>query len=773
MLARLTYLIFIFGWFIGVSALAQAVQHLTDEQVQQFLQQVKSSGMSEAQIESLALSRGFTPADISRMRERMNQVELSRNQSAQSAETNVTRTQPPTPTPPESATLPATQTKPAVFGATLFTNTNLSFEPNLRIATPRHYVIGPDDELIIDVFGNAQQTYRPKVSPEGSIRIENLSPVYVNGLTIEQAEQRIVNRLRTIFQGLNTAGSGIRAQLTLGSVRSIHVTLLGQVVRPGTYTLSSLATVFNALYAAGGPDATRGSFRNIRVYRSNRLIRTIDCYDFLLRADQKANIRLLDQDVIFIDHYHTRIELTGQVKQPGVYEIRPNETLGNVLNFAGGFAEQAYSASITLYRNTPNEQQIVTVSESEITTFIPKAGDRYVVSSILDRIENRVTIRGAVFRPGEFSLEKNRTLKALIKNAEGLREDAFLNRAIIHRLRPNLDPELMSVDIGKVLRSEIPDVVLQREDVVQVSTFGELRQQRIVSIQGAVNQPGTFNFADSMTVAELVVLAGGFSDGAISSRMEIARRVQDDTSGLANGQSVQLFAFAIDRNLRLNPADAQLTLRPFDQVFVRTSPRYEPQKSVVVLGEVNYPGAYAIRTSTDHVTDLLARAGGLKSEAYLPAARFQRRQEAISINLEKLMNNPEVSGNLLLHDGDTLIIPQRPDIVRIRGEVLNPATVDFEAKKSFRAYLNEAGGFTKKAIRRKTYAILANGKIQPSQSFLGFHRFPKPERGMEIVVPAQPPTDQNRLAPTERAALLTVIGSGLAVILTAVRLFTN
>ncbi|MBD2704804.1 SLBB domain-containing protein [Spirosoma sp. BT702] len=763
-------MILFFVRFIGGPAFAQAVQQLTDEQVQQFVQQAKSSGLTEAQIESLALSRGFTTADFSRMRQRISQLGLTQKQSAQPSESNVTRTQPITPTPPESATLPA---KPAVFGATLFTSPNLSFEPNLRIATPRHYVIGPDDELIIDVFGNAQQTYRPKVSPEGSIRIENLSPVYVNGLTIEQAEQRIVNRLRTLFRGLNTAGSGIYAQLTLGSVRSIHVTLLGQVVRPGTYTLSSLATVFNALYAAGGPDTNRGSFRNIRVYRSNRLIRTIDCYDFLLRADQKDNIRLLDQDVIFIDHYNARIEMIGQVKQPGIYEIRPNETLRNVLNFAGGFAEQAYSASITLYRNTSSEQQIVTISESENATFIPKSGDRYVIGSILDRVENRVIIRGAVFRPGEFSLEKNQTLKTLVKSAEGLREDAFLNRAIIHRLRPNLDPELISVDIGKVLRSEIADVILQREDVVQIITFSELRQQRSVSIRGAVNHPGTFNFADSMTVADLIVMAGGFSEGAISSRMEIARRVRYDTSGLANGQNIQLFAFTIDRNLRLNPADAQLTLRPFDQVFVRTSPHYEPQKSVVVLGEVNYPGSYAIRTPTDRITDLLNRAGGLKSDAYLPAARFQRRQEGISINLGKLMTNPDVSGNLLLENGDTLTIPRRPDIVRIRGEVLNPATVDFEAGKSLRAYINEAGGFTKKAIRRKTYTILANGKIQPSQSFLVFWRFPKPERGMEIVIPAQPPAEQNRLAPTERAALLTVVGSGLVVILTAVRIFTN
>ena len=764
------------GWFFLLltveliepgRAVAQKVENLTDGQVQQFVQQAQASGMTDAQIEQMAQSRGFSPSDIATMRRRISQVTSVTAAKPTLAETSVAREQPATPAPP-----PAPVASP-VFGASLFGNASLTFEPNLRIPTPRNYQIGPDDELIVDVYGNAQQTYRPKVSPEGSIRIENLSPIYVNGLTIEQAEQRIIGRLRTLYQGLNSAGSGISAQVTLGSVRSIKVTLLGQVVRPGTYTLSSLTTVFNALYAAGGPSPDRGSFRNIRVYRSNRLVRTLDIYDFLLRADQKDNIRLLDQDIVFVDHYHTRVELAGQVKQPGIYEIRPGETLRTVLNFAGGFADRAYTASISLQRNTPTEQQLITVAGSEVAGFGPQSGDRYTIGTILDRVENKVTIGGAVFRPGEFSLEKNPTLKQLINSAEGLREDAFLNRATIRRLRPNLDPEMLSVDMGKLLRGELPDVSLQREDVVQIVAVSELRQGRMVSIQGAVNRTGTFDFADSMTVANLVVLAGGFSEGAISSRMEIARRVLNDTTGLPSGQNVRLIAFDIDRNLRLSPADAQLTLRPFDQVFVRASPRYEAQKSTAIAGEIQYPGSYSIRTATDRITDLITRAGGLKSEAYLPAARFTRKGEIISLDMRKILDNPADAGNLLLEDGDALMIPRRVELVRIRGEVLNPATVEYDPTKSFRDYIGEAGNFTKKALRRKTYAIAANGKIKPTNSFLGIHRFPKPERGMEIVVPSSPPKDPARTSTTERAALLTVVGSGLAVILTALRIFSN
>lgn len=752
----------------GLSA-AQTVDKLTEAQVQQFVEQAQASGMTNAQIEELANTRGFSPVDIGKMRQRIGALSAGTSLSvvAATTETKRSREQPATPVPP--AALPVS----SVFGATLFSNANLTFEPNLRIPTPRNYIVGPDDELIVDIDGNAQQTYRPRVSPEGSIRIENLSPIYVNGLTIEQAEQRIVGRLRTLYRGLNTAGSGINAQVTLGSVRSIKVTLLGQVVRPGTYTLSSLATVFNALYAAGGPAPDRGSFRDVRIYRNNRLVRQLDIYDFLLRADQKDNIRLLDQDIVFVGHYDTRVELVGEVKQPGLYDVRPGETLRNVLNFGGGFTDRAYTASASLHRNTPTEQQLITIAAADMASFSPKAGDRYVVGVILNRVDNRVSISGAVFRPGDYALSKNPTVRQLIKSAEGLREDAFLNQATIRRLRENLDPEVMSVDLGKVLRGEAPDVLLQRDDSLRVVTINELRRKRTVSIQGAVNQSGTFDYADSMTVANLVVLASGFSEGAISSRMEIARRVSNDTTGLPDDQTVRLITFAIDRNLRLNPADAQLTLRPFDQVFVRASPRYEVQKGAVVSGEVLYPGPYAIRAKNDRITDLIARAGGPKAEAYLPAARFVRRGEIISIDLKEILNNPMVVGNLLLEDGDTLSMPRRPDVVRIRGEVLNPATVEFDPVKSFRAYINEAGGFTNKAQKRRVYAVAANGKIKPTRWFLGIRSYPKPERGMELVVPMEPSEEQSQTSPMERAALLTVIASGAAVVLSALRLFTN
>ena len=753
----------------GPGGLAQQASNLTDEQVQTFVQQAQANGMTETQMEMLAMKRGFTTTDINRMRQRISQLQTPPGKPATPVETTIVREQPATPTPPAvNTTFPV-----PVFGASLFANASLSFEPNLRIPTPRNYIIGPDDELIIDIYGNAQQTYRSKVSPEGSVRIENLGPVYVNGLTIEQAEQRIVGRLRTLYQGLNSTGSGIHAQLTLGSVRSISVTLLGQVVRPGTYTLSSLATVFNALYAAGGPSPDRGSFRDVRLYRGNRLVRTLDIYDFLLRADQKNNIRLLDQDIIFVDHCETRIELTGEIKQPGLYEIRPGETLKNALAFAGNFTDRAYTASISLRRNTPKEQQLITIQATDVTLFKPQAGDRYVIGPILDRIENKVSVSGSVFRPGDYALSTGLTVRQLIQKAEGLREDAFLHRAILRRLRENLDPELISIDIGKLLRGEVADVSLQREDQLRINSVSELRQRRTVSIQGAVNKSGTFDFADGMTVATLIVMAEGFTEAAISSRLEIARRVKDDTSGLASNQNTRLVMVNIDQNLRLTSTDSQLTLQPFDQVFVRASPRYEAQKGAIIAGEVAYPGAYAIRTSTDRITDLIKRAGNLKPNAYLPAAQFVRRGAAVSLDLSKILSNPDVAGNLLLEDGDLLTLPRRPDIISVRGDVLNPATVEFDPTNSVRDYIGQAGGFTDKALKRKTYIVTANGKIKPTRSFLGIRSYPNPERGAEIVVPAMVQREPNRTSSTERAGWLTVIASGVAVILTALRFFAN
>lgn len=760
---------------VGSSALgiAQKVDAITDEQVTQFVQQAQASGLSETQIEQLAISRGFSAADISRMRQRIQAIKQALPAARPgTADNPVVRTI-PADVPAVASPVAVATGNLAVFGASLFANGNLTFEPNLRIATPRSYQVGADDELIIDIFGNAQQTYRAKVSPEGSIRLENLAPIFVNGLTIEQAEARIVARLRTLYAGLNSPASGVYAQISLGNIRSIKVTLLGQVVRPGTYTLTSLATIFNALYASGGPAADRGSFRDIRLYRNNRLIRSLDIYDFLLRADQKDNVRLQDQDIIFVDHYRTRVELTGEVKQPGTYEVRTGETLRNVLNFAGGFSNRAYTASVSVRRNTPTELQLLTIGAADINTFVPQAGDRFTVGGILDRFENKVNINGAVFRPGDYDLNKTPTLRQLVKAAEGLREDAFLNRATIRRLQENLDPELIAVDLGRVMQGEVDDVPLQREDIVTITAVGDLRERRTVTINGAVNRAGAFDFADSLTIADVVLLAGGFTEGASSARIELARRVKDDTTGLPANQNVRLFTFDLDDNLRLDPAAARFVLKPFDQLFIRSAPRYETQQSVALTGEVVYPGSYVIRDKSERITDLLQRAGGLRPEAFLPGTRFIRNNELVAVDVARIIANPADPGNLLLLAGDGLTIPRRPELVRLRGELLNPIVTNFVPGLPVRGYLDLAGGFTSNAARHKTYVIYANGKIARTKNILGIKTYPKPQTGMEVLVPARPNQPERKLSPTERIAIATGLASISAVLLTVIRLLAG
>jgi protein involved in polysaccharide export with SLBB domain len=355
-----------------------------------------------------------------------------------------------------------------IFGADLFNNDNLTFEPDMRIATPKSYQLGPDDELDIHIFGDVLDNFKVKLSPEGTIKILNLGPIYINGLTVDEATARIVSRLRQLYQGLNKPGSGSSAQVTLGNVRSIKVTLTGEVKLPGTYTVSSLATVFNALYLAGGP-SNNGSYRNIRIIRGNKVIRTLDLYDFLLRADQKDNIHLQDQDIIRVTDYENRIEMSGEVKRPMIFESIKGETFKDVLRFAGGFTEKAYTYMINVRRNTSRELKLLNITQEEVGNFLPQNGDKYSVGAIIERYENKVEVQGAIFRPGMYALETGLTsIKELVKKAEGLREDAFMSRATLTRRKENFDPEVISIDLGKILRGEIADINLQREDVLNV-----------------------------------------------------------------------------------------------------------------------------------------------------------------------------------------------------------------------------------------------------------------------------------------------------------------
>jgi protein involved in polysaccharide export with SLBB domain len=781
--SRLTLLIFLS--LISLSTFAQKpkIDDLTDDQIKEFLQKAQASGMNESQVEKAALMQGYTPADVAKMRDRLNKVTTDKaNKNTNEPESGIRKTtaiqggdgkisrinndSPNNEVAKDSVV--AEVLKPKVFGMSMFAAGGLSFEPDLRIATPKNYQLGPDDELNIDIFGNALDNYKVKVSTEGTIRILNLSPIYVNGLSIEAASERIVGRLRQLYQGINMPGSGVSAQITLGNIRSIKVTITGEVTKPGTYTVSSLSTVFNALYAAGGP-SENGSFRNIRVIRDNRVVKILDLYNFLLRADQKDNIRLQDQDVIRIAEYETRVEVSGEVKRPVIFEVEKTETLKDVLRFAGGFTDRAYTYTIGLKRNTAKELKLINIAQDEVATFTPQRGDRYTVGKILERFENRVTIKGSVFRNGDFAIESGvETMKELIKKAEGLKEDAFMNRATISRQKEDNDVVVIAFDLGKLMKGEIADIPLKREDVITIRNIKSLRENRIVTIEGEVNKTGKFDYVEGLTIADVVVLANGFTDAASNAKIELSRRVKNDTTDLGKEQNVRIEAFEIDKDLKIRTQDARVTLRPFDRIYVRKAPRYEQQKSVFIDGEVKYPGAYTIKDKSQKITDLINLAGGLIERAFPKGATFNRDSTKIAIDLSVILQTPNVTENILLLDGDRLFIPRELQTVKLSGELLNPISVAYRPNQSVKDYIAQAGGFTEKALKRRLYVRYANGFSDKTKTFLFFTAYPKVEQGSEIIVPTEREDLESKLSTGEKIAVLGALSSLSLVIISIV-----
>jgi len=776
--SRLTLLIFLS--LISLSTFAQKpkIDDLTDDQIKEFLQKAQSSGLNESQIEKTALLQGYSPADVAKMRDRLNK--LTKDNAKKNTNEVQNGTRETTAVQAENGkvgnkagknkgndkdivisedSLATNVVKPKVFGMSMFIAGGLSFEPDLRIATPKNYQLGPDDELNIDIFGNALDNYKLKVNTEGTIRILNLSPIYVNGLSIEVASERIVGRLRQLYQGINMPGSGVSAQITLGNIRSIKVTITGEVTKPGTYTVSSLATVFNALYAAGGP-SENGSFRNIRVVRDNKVVKVLDLYDFLLRADQKDNIRLQDQDVIRIAEYETRVEVTGEVKRPMIFEVEKTETLKDVLRFAGGFTDKAYTYTIGLKRNTARELKLINISQDEVATFIPRRGDKYTVGKILERFENRVTIIGSVFRDGDFAIEQGmNTVKELIQKAEGLKEDAFMNRATISRKKEDNDITIIAFDLGKLMRGEIADIPLKREDVITIRNIKSLREKRIITIDGEVNKGGKFDYVEGLTVADLIVLANGFTDGASNSKIELSRRVKDDELILGIEQNVRIETFEIDKDLKIRTEDARIILQPFDKIYVRKSPNYVIQKSVYIGGEVKFPGAYTIKDNFQRITDLIKLAGGLKQGAFPKGASFSRDSTKLAIDLPVILKTPTISENVLLLDGDYLFIPRELQTVKLTGELLNPTSVAYRPDLSLKNYIAQGGGLTDKASKRRIFVRYANGFSDQIKTFLFFKSYPKVEQGCEIIIPAMREDSSNKLSTGERIAILGAVSS--------------
>lgn len=738
------------------------VESVTDKQIESFLKEMESRGLTEEQVETLAKARGYTNSDIIKLRERINRIKSGTVQTAEAPPNPTVREQIEEVSDRAEVQVPAEQpiSKDELYGASIFRNKALSFEPNLRIPTPPGYILGAGDELRASITGYAAKDYSLLVTEEGTVKLEHFAPIYVNGLSVSEAKAKIKQRLGSLFTGLNNGS--LNLDLTLAKVKSIKVTVIGEVVHPGTYSISSLATLFNALYQSGGPTRI-GSFRNIQLLRNNKLIHHLDLYEFLQKGLLTGDVSLRDQDVVFIPASETIVQVTGEVKRPLKYELKAGESINHLLAYSGGFTENAYTSQLILKRKTGKELEIRNIDVATEKDFLLRNGDVIHASAILDRFTNRVEVLGAVFRPGEFALDESlQTVSQLIRKAEGLREDAFRTRALLKRERENLDPEFITLDLNKVLNGEAEDITLKREDVLIVRSITELREVRKVTISGEVNQPGEYDFTDNLSVSDLVFLAGGFRTGATPNRIEVARRLYNDEQDDA---TVEIFNLSIDENLSIN--NKKFVLHPFDQVYIRSLANYQPQQTVSVEGEVNYPSHYAIKSKTERISDLIDRAGGLRKEAYIRGAKFYRNSKLVALDLEKALNSKSSAINLFLEEGDRLVIPKEEQVVKLFGQVQNPTSVAYEPRFSFRDYIEQAGGFTDSANIKRTYVRYANGLTERTRSFLGMRFYPKAEKGMEVHVPVK---RKERMSRAEIVTMSTAITSMMAVIVTLIRI---
>ncbi|WP_210095846.1 SLBB domain-containing protein [Parabacteroides goldsteinii] len=692
--------------------------------------------------------------------------------------------------------LPENDLKETVFGREIFSNKNLSFEPDLNIPTPKNYILSAGDELLINVWGDSELNLKLKVSPEGTILIPNLGPVSVSGLTIETAENRIRQELGRIMSTLsgNTDGANTFVSVSLSQIRSIKVNIVGEVVAPGTYTLPSFATLFNALYAAGGVNEI-GSLRGIKVYRNSKEVAKLDVYDYLLNGKYNTNIRLEENDMVIVSPYDQLAVVRGKVKRNRIFEMKKGETLQQLLNMAGGFTGDAYKKDVRIKRKADSRYQIATVTEDKYPTFAMMDGDSLLVDSVIPFYENRLIVTGAVWRPGEYELNGTvHTVKGLINQAAGLKGDEFTGRAQITRLNPDFTTTVIAVDIRGILNGTSPDIELKPEDILNIPSLFDLREPYTIKVSGAVNYVDTvLPYRNNLTVEDAIMMAGGLKESAATVNVEVARRIKDTKTYENSNRTAEVFNFELNDNLGLISVDGKnsnsvFTLEPFDEVYVRFSPRYQEQQVVKVDGEITFSGDYVLAEKNSRLSNIIAKAGGITPDAYVKGASLKRqltedemrrletllqlssnkqsrdsvalsleniKNYSVGIDLEKALANPGSAHDVVLRDGDELYIPQLQSTVKINGAVTYPNSVTYTEGMSVGNCLSQAGGYNDIA-RKYPIVIYMNGKVATTKKcFIFFKRYPKVEPGCEIVVPTKTQRDRK----TSLAEVLSIASS--------------
>lgn len=737
---------------------------MTDQQVIEYVKQATQEGKEQKQIAAELARRGVTREQAERIKKQYEQQMGTDAANMQGTELNEARLREET----QDETTALTDNQPTteelaqedqVFGRNIFNTRNLTFEPNSNMATPPNYQLGPGDEVIIDIWGASQTSIRQTITPDGTINMQELGPIYLSGMTVEEANRFLKNKLGTVFSNENN-----QIQVTLGNTRTIQINIMGEVVQPGTYALSAFSTVFHALYRAGGVNDI-GSLRNVQLVRNGKKIAAVDVYDFIMQGKIKDDIRLQEGDVIIVPAYDMLVKMSGNVKRPMRFEMKKDETLAALIKYAGGFNADAYSKSVRMVRQNGMEYEVKTVDEMDYSVCQLRDGDVVTVGAILNRFTNKVEIKGAVYRPDIYALDgKVNTVRALIEKAQGLMDDAFTNRAVLQRQRDDLTSEIVSVDVKALMDGTIPDIPLRKNDILYIPSIHDLQDLGSVIIYGEVAKPDSYPYADNMTLEDLIIQAGGLKEAASTVRVDVSRRIKDTKSVNSSDSIGQMFSFALKDGFVID-GQPGFVLQPYDQVFVRRSPGYQTQQNVSIQGEVIFGGTYTLTSKAEHLSDLVKKAGGVTNSAYVRGAKLirvandeekKRMQDvvklmgrelgenaidslglqvdslfSVGIDLEAALANPGGDADLVLREGDVLNIPEYVNTVKINGAVMMPNTVSYRKGEKVSYYLSQAGGYSQHAKKSKKFIIYMNGQVAKVKG----NGSKQIEPGCEIIVP--------------------------------------
>lgn len=775
---------------VAVAAFGQ----LSDQQVISEVQRLQATGASQQQILTELAAKGVTREQAERI-----YADYQAGQAAQMGTTVSTESRTRDfsgAVEPEVVVVQETPSRRpgTVFGKDLFSSRNLTFQPSLNMPTPENYELGPGDEVIIDIWGHSELTVRQRISPDGTLTVPNIGPIHLNGLEMQEASAKIKTAFGRIYSDLRSANPRTFIKTSVGNIRSIKVNIMGEVVLPGTYTMTSFASVFHALYAAGGINDI-GSLRDIKVYRKGKPEIVVDVYDYLLRGDSSGDIILKENDIVKVEPYKKRVSINGQIKRPMVYELLEDEPLSQLIAYAGGFTSDAYKKNVQLTRLGTTERKVYTVEMTQYESFSLQDGDVVSVGSILDRYENRVTITGAVFRPGSYALDDNvRTLKDLVTLAEGPMEDAFLDRVVLNRENPDLSRTVESVDLRRLLAGEVPDIALKRNDRVYVMSEDALRQDYTVTLEGEVMNPGTYPYARNMSIEDLIITGGGLRESASLMKVDVTRRSRDPLAMEETPEMSHIYTFSIENGLVIG-GEKDFVLEPYDIVAVRRSPGYEEQKRVSLQGEVVFPGNYSKKEQNERISSFIQRAGGLTSSAYTKGATLLRQMDArervmteaalrltkqqskdsiaidsvdlersayyVGIDLEKILARPGHNGDIVLMEGDVLHIPIMNNVVKISGGVMYPNAVAYREEMRLNDYIDNAGGYVTRARRNHVYVVYMNNTVSKG-------RTSNIEPGCEIIVPVKPDRQKTSLG-----EILGVTTSVLSVVTLTIAAMVN